>query len=250
MQHLRLLSSSPPSMHANIIAGSENFPFYFSHIFTHLFSGTGLPTSAPFSAPPCPLPASPPCFLAGHTTCDAPSSDHVLSQAQALCTRLGRKGKLTRKWLATPHFANMLMCVSVGASVSLLARRVRPPLLQCLMMLPHPSISHRPPALGGGVNNNLSMGPRWMSDGLLPHCRSRLAAHLAVGSMVLVAGCGAGREVGSLGSSASLKHLHKTHTHMAPPLGLGSQERPLLSPPISLTLLGPASTWEPPSHPA
>ena len=147
-------------------------------------------------APPCPLPASPPCFLAGHTTCDAPSSDHVLSQAQALCTRLGRKGKLTRKWLATPHFANMLMCVSVGASVSLLARRVRPPLLQCLMMLPHPSISHRPPALGGGVNNNLSMGPRWMSDGLLPHCRSRLAAHLAVGSMVLVAGCGAGREVG------------------------------------------------------
>lgn len=118
MQYLRLLSSFPLSMHANIVAGSDNFPFYFSHIFTHLFSGTGLPTPAPFSAPPCPLPASPPCFLAGHTTCDAPSSDHVLSQAQALCTRLGRKGKLTRKWLATLHFANMRMCVSVGACVS------------------------------------------------------------------------------------------------------------------------------------
>lgn len=119
MQYLRLLCSLPPSMHANIIAGSENFPFYFFHLFTHLFNGTGLPTTpAPYSAPPCPLPASLPCFLAGHTTCGAPSSDQVLPQAQALCTRLGRKGKLTRKWLATPRFAKMHMCVSVGVSVS------------------------------------------------------------------------------------------------------------------------------------
>lgn len=159
MQYLRLLSSLPLSMHANIITGSENFPFYFFHIFTHLFNGTDLPiTPAPFSAPPCPLPTSRPCFLAGYTTCGTLSSDHVLPQAQALCTRLGRKGKLKRKWLTTPHFENMHMYVSAGVSVSLPARYVSLSLLKHLMMLPHPSISHRPPGLWGGVNNNLNMG--------------------------------------------------------------------------------------------
>lgn len=136
---------------------SPSISFY---LFTHLFNGTGPPPPQPPTLPPpCPLPASLPCFLAGHTTCGAPFLlTVVLPQAQALCTRLGRKGKLTRKWLATPRFAKMRMCVSVGVSVSTV-RHVCPPLLKHLMMLPHPSISHSPPALWGGVDNNLNIGP-------------------------------------------------------------------------------------------
>lgn len=133
MQYLRLLSSLPLSMHANIITGSENFPFYFFHIFTHLFNGTDLPiTPAPFSAPPCPLPTSRPCFLAEYTTCGTLSSDHVLPLIMSFLGhkhsvqgwegkgkgKLGRKGKLKRKWLTTPHFENMHMYVSAGECVS------------------------------------------------------------------------------------------------------------------------------------
>lgn len=88
-----------------------------------------------------------------------------------------------------------------------------------------------------------------LSDGLLSHRQSRLAAHLAVGSVVMVGGCGADREVGSPTLSFPEAPAQDTQLH-GPPLGLGPQENPFLSPPIALTLLGPASTCEPLSHPS
>ena len=55
--------------------------------------------------------------------------------------------------------------------------------------------------------------------------------------MVMVGGCGADREMGSLGSLASLKHLQKTHTCMAPSTGLWFSGEPILVSSHSLDLI-------------
>lgn len=153
MQYLRLLCSLLPSMHANIIRlavrTSPSISFTYLLICSmELASPPPQPPTLPSHRAPLPrLTALLPCWthhMALH------SSDHVLPQAQALCTRMGRKGKLTRKWLATPRFAKMHMCVSVGVGVSTHQACLPTPLLKHLMMLPHPSISHRPQRFGEG----------------------------------------------------------------------------------------------------
>lgn len=172
MQHLRLLSSLLPSMHANIISGSENLPFHSFHLFTHLLDGPDLPpTPAPFSALPCPLPLTAllPCTLDILHVAPLPLITSFFRH-QGLCTRAGRKGKLEGKWLSTSHFENNEeghahgVCLRAGGErVSTCSRCVSLSPLKLSdrpRMRPPPSISPRAPGLWGGINNNLNAGPR------------------------------------------------------------------------------------------